>query len=154
LALLDLEIITKLTHMSNPHITRLNNIHTLIITVFTYRIIIFPIVHMYLWYSFFHVIGLTGYGLVWNFPKKFAAKSSAERAWQTTVNKNSTMMQYQRLNSNDRDRNVYLAFLLMRQKQDTILVMLEYYARSTTFARKKKENRTFVLMESVDRKHA
>jgi len=27
------------------------------------------------------------YGLVWNFPKKSAAKSNAERAWQTIVNK-------------------------------------------------------------------
>jgi len=31
------------------------------------------------------------YGLVWNFPKKSAAKSNAERAWQTTVNKDSTV---------------------------------------------------------------
>jgi len=27
------------------------------------------------------------YELAWNFPKKSAAKSNAERAWQTTVNK-------------------------------------------------------------------
>jgi len=27
------------------------------------------------------------YGLVWNFPKKSAAKSNVECAWQTTVNK-------------------------------------------------------------------
>jgi len=42
----------------------------------------------------------------------------------------------------------------MRQRQDTILVMLEYYARSRTRARKKEETRshTFVLVESVDRK--
>jgi len=42
----------------------------------------------------------------------------------------------------------------MKQRQDTILVMLEYHARSKTRARKKEEIRsyTFVLMESVDRK--
>jgi len=36
------------------------------------------------------------YGLVWNFPKKSAAKSNVERAWQTTVNKDTTMVQNQR----------------------------------------------------------
>jgi len=43
--------------------------------------------------------------------------------------------------SNDRYLNVYLAVLLMRQKQDTILVMLEYYAHSRTRARKKEGTR-------------
>jgi len=49
-----------------------------------------------LWYSFFYVIEPTGYGIAWNFPKKFAAKSSAERTWQTTINKNSTMIRNQK----------------------------------------------------------
>jgi len=95
-------------------------------------------------YSFFHVIGPTRYGLVSNVPKKFAAKSSVERAWQTTVNKDSTMIQNQRPNSNDRDWNVYFAFLQMvlRQRQDTIHVMLEYHARSRTRARKKEGTRS------------
>jgi len=64
-------------------------------------------------------------GLVQNFSKKFAAKSSAELAWQTTIYKNSTLIRNQNLCSNDRDRNVYLAFLLTRQRQDAILVILE-----------------------------
>jgi len=36
------------------------------------------------------------YGLVQNFPKKSAAKSNAERAWQMTVNKDSTMVRNQK----------------------------------------------------------
>jgi len=60
------------------------------------------------------------YRLVWNFPKKFAAKSNAKRAW-TTINKDSTMVRNQRPSSNDCDRNVYLAFLPIRQRQGTSL---------------------------------
>jgi len=45
------------------------------------------------------------YGFVWNFPKKSAAKSNAERAWQTTVNKDLIMVRNQRPNFNNRDRN-------------------------------------------------
>jgi len=88
---------------------------------------------------FIHVIGPTGYGLVWNFPKKFAAKSSAERAWQMTINKDSTLIRNQKLSSNDRDRNVYLAFLLMRQRQDTILVMLKSVTHVLEYVREKKK---------------
>jgi len=47
------------------------------------------------------------------FSKKFAAKSSAERAWQTTINKDSMMIRNQKPSSNDCDWNVYLAFLLI-----------------------------------------
>jgi len=104
---------------------------------------------------FVHVIGPTRYGLVQNFPKKFAAKSSAELAWQTIINKDSTLIRNQKLNSNDWDRNVYLAFLLMRQMQDTILSNARVCnARSRTRARKKEGTRlhTFVLVEFVDRK--
>jgi len=49
------------------------------------------------------------------------------------------MVQNQRFSSNNRDQNVYLAFL-PRQRQGTILVMLEYYARSRT-RRKRKTNK-------------
>jgi len=60
----------------------------------------------------------------------------------------------QRPSSNDRDQNVYFAFLLMRQRQDTILIMLESVTHVLEHARKKEGTRshTFVLMESVDRK--
>jgi len=92
-------------------------------------------------------IGPTGYGLIWNF-LKFAAKSSAQRAWQTIVNKNSTMIRNQWPSSNNRDRNVYLVFLLMRQRQDTIL-MLEYHARSRTRARKKEETRSHIRSHGI-----
>jgi len=40
----------------------------------------------------------------------------------------------------------------MRKRQDTILVMLGYHARSRTRARKKEEIRSYILVESVDRK--
>jgi len=50
-----------------------------------------------------------------DFSKKFAAKSSAERVWQTTTNKDSTkMIRNQKPSSNDRDRNIFLAFLLSK----------------------------------------
>jgi len=45
------------------------------------------------------------------------------------------MVRNQRPSSNDRNRNVYLAFLPMRQRQDTILVMFD---RSRTRVRKKE----------------
>jgi len=57
---------------------------------------------------------------------------------QTTVNKDSTIVQNQR--PSDRDRNVYLAFLPMRRRQGIIIVMLGYHAESRTRARKKKEH--------------
>jgi len=47
------------------------------------------------------------------------------------------MVQNQRLSSNDRDRNVYLAFLPMRQRQGTIL--LRYHARSRHVREKKRD---------------
>jgi len=42
----------------------------------------------------------------------------------------------------------------MKQRQSTILVILGYYARSKTCARKKERTRShaLVLVESVDRK--
>jgi len=43
--------------------------------------------------------------------------------------------------SNDRDRNVYLVFLLMRQRQDTILVMLESVTNVLEHVRKKRRNK-------------
>jgi len=67
------------------------------------------------------------------FQKKSAAKSNAERAWQTTVNKDSTIVRNQRPSSND--RNIYLAFLPMRQRQDT---MLGYHAHSKTCEKKER----------------
>jgi len=51
-----------------------------------------------------HTDQMDQYGFVWNFPKKSAAKSNAERAWQTTVNKDSTMVRNQKFSSNDRDQ--------------------------------------------------
>jgi len=54
-----------------------------------------------------------------------------------TVNKDLTMVRNQRPSFNDRDENVYLAFLSMRQKQGTILVMLGYHALSRTRAIKR-----------------
>jgi len=90
--------------------------------------------------------------------KKSAAKSNAKHADDSkqkwTINKDSTMIRNQRLSSNDRDRNVYLAFLPMKQRQDTILVIFGYDARSRTRSKKKEEIRshTFVLVESVDSK--
>jgi len=78
------------------------------------------------------------YGLVWNFSKKSATKSNAERAWQT-VNKDSTMVRNQRPSSNDHDQYVYLAFLPMRQRQGIILVMLGYHAHSRR--EKKRRNK-------------
>jgi len=50
------------------------------------------------------------------------------------------MIRNQRPNSNDCDRNVYLAFLPMRQKQN--LVMLEYHTRFRTQEKKKEQDRT------------
>jgi len=93
-------------------------------------------------------------GLVWNFPKKFAMKSSAERSWQTTINEDSIMIRNQKLSCNDHDQNVYLAFLLMKQRQDTILVMLESVTHVLEHVReeKKEQDRTFILVESIDRK--
>jgi len=57
-----------------------------------------------------------------------------------TVNKNSIMVRNQRPSSNDRN-DVYFVFLLMRQRQDTILVILGYHICSRTRTRKKKETR-------------
>jgi len=58
------------------------------------------------------------------------------------------MIRNQRL-SFDRDRNVYLAFLPMRQKQGTILVILEYHARSRTRARKKEGTRSHIRSRGI-----
>jgi len=55
------------------------------------------------------------------------------------LNKDSTIVRNQRPSSDDRDRNVYFAFLPMRQRQGTILAMLGYHARSRTCVRKKTE---------------
>jgi len=88
-----------------------------------------------LWYSF---IGPTEYGLVWNFSKNLR-KSSAECAWQTTINKDSTLIRNQKPSSNDRDRNVYLAFLL-RQRQGTILVMFESVMHVLEYVWEKRRN--------------
>jgi len=57
------------------------------------------------------------------------------------INKDSTMIRNQKLSSNDRDRNVYLAFLLMRQRQDTILVMLESVTHVLEHVREEKKNK-------------
>jgi len=52
------------------------------------------------------------------------------------------MVRNQRPSSNDCDRNVYLAFLPMRQRQDIILVILGYHAHSRIREKKKEQNRT------------
>jgi len=49
------------------------------------------------------------------------------------------MIRNQKLSSNDRDRNVYLAFLLMKQRQDIILVMLESVTHVLEHVREEKK---------------
>jgi len=49
------------------------------------------------------------------------------------------MIRNQRPSSNDHDRNVYLAFLLMRQRQNIILIMLEFVKHVLEHVREKKK---------------
>jgi len=66
--------------------------------------------------------------------QKNLAKSSAEHAWQTIINKDSTMIRNQKPSSNDRDRNVYLAFLLIYLHNIFVLLILiifSFYNRSS-----------------------
>jgi len=64
-------------------------------------------------------------------------------------NKDSTLVRNHRPSSNDRDRNVYFVFLAMRQRQDTIFVMLGYHARSRTCARKKEGTRSHTRSHGI-----